>query len=273
MPNRKLLVSLLSLAAVSALADERPQPALMEDDTLKSFLRDDPSVQVETRLDADFTGDGLRDTAFVLRGEERRLLKVMVAYATDVNVGYDPAGEMDMDISPLGAASLSAKKSVLLVEDLTGGTTAIQSLYRFRYDPAAKRMRLIGDDVNLYSRTNQHGSTSISTNRLTGVRVTTESELEGEAYVDRPAKQQPSREKADLYGRRADARRDLGVERLTMRIESAVACRLSVTNCRSPTADHFAIHRKPTPVRWRSTSARRRHRLVSAAVSPTRIRK
>lgn len=188
MSNRTLLVSLFSLAAVSAFADERPQPALMEDDTLKSFLRNDPSVQVETRLDVDFTGDGLRDSAFVLRGEERRLLKVMVGYATDVDVDYDPAGEMEMDISPLGSAALSAKKGVLIVEDLTGGTTAIQSLYRFRYEPVTKRMRLIGDDVTLYSRTNQHGSTAISTNRLTGVRVTTESELEGETYVDRPEK-------------------------------------------------------------------------------------
>lgn len=188
MPNRRLLVSLLSLAAISASADERPQPALMEEDTLKSYLFKEPSVQVETRLDVDFTGDGLRDSAFVLRGEERRILKVMVGYATDVDVDYDPAGEMEMDISPLGSAALTAKKGVLLVEDLTGGTTAIQSLYRFRYEPATKRMRLIGDDVTLYSRTNQHGSTSISTNRLTGARVTTESELEGETYVDRPAK-------------------------------------------------------------------------------------
>lgn len=188
MPNRRLLVSLLALVAISAFADERPQPALMEEDTLKSYLRNDPSVQVETRLDVDFTGDGLRDSAFVLRGEERRILKVMVGYATEVDVDYDPAGEMEMDISPLGSAALTAKKGVLLVEDLTGGTTAIQSLYRFRYEPATKRMRLIGDDVTLYSRTNQHGSTSISTNRLTGARVTTESELEGETYVDRPAK-------------------------------------------------------------------------------------
>ena len=188
MPNRRLFVSLLSLAAISASADERPQTALMEEDTLKSYLFKDPSVQVETRLDVDFTGDGLRDSAFVLRSEERRILKVMVGYATDVDVDYDPAGEMEMDISPLGSAALTAKKGVLLVEDLTGGTTAIQSLYRFRYEPATKRMRLIGDDVTLYSRTNQHGSTSISTNRLTGARVTTESDIEGETYVDRPAK-------------------------------------------------------------------------------------
>ncbi|HMB43378.1 MAG TPA: hypothetical protein VKM00_05795, partial [Luteimonas sp.] len=37
--------------------------------------------------------------------------------------------------------------------------------------------QLIGDDVELYSRTNQHDSTKISTNRLTGDRVTTVNKL------------------------------------------------------------------------------------------------
>lgn len=197
MPNRpsSRVSPLLFLSAALAVtgsmsAAERIQPALMEDDTLASFLRDEPAAQVEVRLDADFTGDGLRDAAFVLRGEERRLLKVMVGYATDVDVDYDPAGEMAMDVSPLGSASLSVKKGVLVVEDLTGGTTAIQSLYRFRYDPKAKRMRLIGDDVTLYSRTNAHDSTAISTNRLTGLQLVTRSVVGDDGtYTDQPAQQ------------------------------------------------------------------------------------
>lgn len=175
------------LAVGTASAAERVQPALMDEDTLKAFLHDDSSAQVETRLDVDFTGDGLRDAAFVVRGEEKRLLKVMVAYETDVDVGYDPAGEMSLDISPLGGASLSVKKGVLIVEDLGGGTTAIQSLYRFRYDPKARRMRLIGDDVTLYSRTNAHDSTAISTNRLTGLQVLTRSVVgEDGTYTEQP---------------------------------------------------------------------------------------
>lgn len=188
MSNRSALVSFLLLVAAPAYAGERPQPAMLSEETLHTYLRDDVDPQIEARLDIDFTGDGLRDCAFVLRGKETRMLKVLVGYATNVEVDYDPVGEMWMDISPLGSAALSAKNGVLIVEDLTGGTSAFQSMYRFRFDKAKNRMRLIGDDVSIYSRTNQHGSTSISTNRLNGVRITTESELDGETYVDRPAK-------------------------------------------------------------------------------------
>lgn len=191
MSNPRLLsfALLISLAAGAAAGGERVQPAPMSEETLLWQIQpQDASARVETRLDADFTGDGLHDVAFVVRGDERRLLKVMVGYATDVDVGYDPVGEMQMDISPLGDASLSVKKGVLIVEDLTGGTTAIQSLYRFRYDPVAKKMRLICDDVTLYSRTTQHDSTAISTNRLTGLQLVTRSVLGKDgAYTDQPA--------------------------------------------------------------------------------------
>jgi hypothetical protein len=50
-------------------------------------------------------------------------------------------------------------------------------------------MQLIGDDVELYSRTNQHDATKISTNRLTGVRITTVSKLtDAGDYADQPPK-------------------------------------------------------------------------------------
>lgn len=187
-PRLSSLALLLCLTAGTASSGERVQPAHMSDDTLLWQIQpQDASARVETRIDADFTGDGLHDVAFVVRGDERRLLKVMVGYATNVDVGYDPVGEMQMDMSPLGDASLSVKKGVLIVEDLTGGTTAIQSLYRLRYDPAAKKMRLIGDDVTLYSRTNQHDSTAISTNRLTGLQLVTRSVLGKDGtYTDKP---------------------------------------------------------------------------------------
>ena len=60
---------------------------------------------------------------------------------------------------------------MLIVEDLTGGTSAISSTWRFRYDRDAQRMRLIGDDVSYYSRTNVHDAVEVSTNRLTGQRT------------------------------------------------------------------------------------------------------
>ena len=156
----------------------------MTAEQLTSYLPD--GAQIETRLDADFTGDGLRDLAVVAANDDVRVLKVMIGYADDTSMGFDPVGEMKMGGSPLGAASLTVKKGVLLVEDLDGGTTAIQSLYRFRFDPKQTKMRLIGDDVTLYSRTNAHDSTSISTNRLTGAQVVKRRVVGEAGYTDQP---------------------------------------------------------------------------------------
>ena len=110
----------------------------------------------------------------------------MIGYDDEFSLGLDPVGEMRMGSAPLGAASLSVKKGVLIVEDLDGGTTAIQSLYRFRFDPKETKMRLIGDDVSLYSRTNAHDSTSISTNRLNGVQIIKRSVVGDDGYTDQP---------------------------------------------------------------------------------------
>lgn len=177
---------LLLLAGVSgmAFAGDRPQHAAMTAEDLAPYMPDNASI--ETRLDADVTGDGLRDLAFVAANDDVRVLKVMVAYADEFAMGFQPVGEMRMGGSPLGAASLSVKKGVLIVEDLDGGTTAIQSLYRFRFDSKETKMRLIGDDVTLYSRTNAHDSTSISTNRLNGAQIVKRSVVSDAGYTDQP---------------------------------------------------------------------------------------
>ena len=187
--NRKTFLCCLCLSAVAtaASAAERVRPPPMSAAEIANNIPD--GARIETRLDADVSGDGMSDTIFVAASDDRRVLKVMVAYVDEFDTGYQPVGEVEMDVDPLGAASLSVKKGVLLVEDLTGGTTAIQSLYRYRFDAKARRMRLIGDDVTLYSRTNAHDSTAISTNRLTGARTTTVSKIEGDGYVDQPPKQ------------------------------------------------------------------------------------
>ncbi len=168
-------------AAVSA---DRPQHPPMTAEQLAPYLPD--GATIETRLDADLTGDGLADLAVVASNDDVRVLKIMIAYAGEFDMGFDPVGEMKMGVGPLGAASLSVKKGVLLVEDIEGGTTAIQSLYRFRFDPKETKMRLIGDDVTLYSRTNAHDSTSISTNRLTGAQVLKRSVVNEDGYTDQP---------------------------------------------------------------------------------------
>ena len=134
-------------------------------------------VSQETVLSGDFNADGETDNAIVARTEDRRVLLVLLGQKKG---GFRRIGIGELDPYPLGQAQLSAPKGVLVIEDLTGGTTAITSTYRYRYDKATDRMRLIGDDVSLYSRTWQHGTTTISTNRLNGKRITTVNDLVGE---------------------------------------------------------------------------------------------
>ena len=174
----------LVAVALQATAQKLQHPPKMEAEEMAMYLPDGGTLEV--RLDEDVTGDGVRDVVFVGRNDEVRVLKVMSGYVDEFNTGHGPIGEMRMGDAPLGSASLSVKKGVLIVEDLDGGTTAIQSLYRFRFDRKENRMRLIGDDVSLYSRTNAHDSTSISTNRLTGEQVVTRSVVGEDGYTDQP---------------------------------------------------------------------------------------
>ena len=124
--------------------------------------------RLETQLESDYNGDGAVDIAMVIRNDDERWLLVAVGEGK----GLKRIGLGELDPYPLGDASLEAKKGVLLITDLTGGTTAIQSVYRYRYEAASGRMQLIGDDVELYSRTNTHGGIMVTTNRLTGARIT-----------------------------------------------------------------------------------------------------
>lgn len=174
---------MLGVAHVAVCAD-RPQHPPLTTEQLASYIPD--GAGIEARLDADLTGDGRPDLAVVAAKDDVRVLKILIAYVGEFDMGFDPAGEMKMGVSPLGTASLSVKKGVLIVEDLDGGTTAIQSLYRFRFDPKETRMRLIGDDVTLYSRTNAHDSISISTNRLNGVQIVKRSVVGEDGYTDQP---------------------------------------------------------------------------------------
>lgn len=172
---RRLMTVLLASVSCSAAfarplsGPEQPVPPALDDQALA--LQFDGSL--EARLDADFNGDGIGDVAAVLRDPERekRWLVVALGFHQEGGIQVEPIDGMAMDPYPLGNAGLSVKKGVLLVEDLTGGTSAIASTYRYRYDGEEHRMRLIGDDVQYYSRTNSHDSIRISTNWLTGLRI------------------------------------------------------------------------------------------------------
>lgn len=132
-------------------------------------------AQLETKVDGDLNGDGQADVAFLWRsGEgaaEERGLKVVLAYRSEVDAGWQPLGEVKLDPLPLGAGSLSIRKGVLAFDDLTGGTTATASTRRYRYDAGQDRMRLIGIDAERYSRTNSHGTIKVSWNLLDGKQI------------------------------------------------------------------------------------------------------
>jgi hypothetical protein len=139
-----LLPALLLTAAVAPTYE----PELRSGETL------------EARVDGDLDGDGTADTAWLTSSEDKREL---VVHLTD---GATEA--LTLDTTPLGPGELSIDKGVLLFEDLTGGTTAIESKRRYRYDKNQIRMRLIGYDATLYSRTQQHDGFEVSWNLLTG---------------------------------------------------------------------------------------------------------
>ena len=166
----RLLIA-VSLFSISTIALAAPPSLPTRADALPLFVP--KGFTVEAEIDVDFNKDGKADVAAVLKGEDERFVVVAISEGK----GLRRIGVGEIEPYSLGEAHLSAPKGVLVIEDLTGGTTAISSLYRYRYEAATDRMRLIGDDVELYSRTNQHDSTKISSNRLTGDRVTTISKL------------------------------------------------------------------------------------------------
>jgi len=186
-------ISAVVLLLLSAGAQAAPPSLPERADALPLFVA--KGFAVETQLTADFNKDGRDDVAAVVKGEDERYIVV----ALSEGKGLHRIGLGELQPYALGDAALSAPKGVLVVEDLTGGTTAVSSLYRYRYEAATDRMQLIGDDVELYSRTNQHDSVEISTNRLTGDRVTTVNKLT-DAGDYRPLKPKHSKVKVEkLY--------------------------------------------------------------------------
>ncbi|MBD3732887.1 MAG: hypothetical protein IE934_09250 [Sphingopyxis sp.] len=173
-----LIAALLLGGTAHAAAPPEPRPAVA-DETLQDGL--ELGEEIEARVDGDLNGDGDPDTAFVVASPDARTLYVVLSYRTEVDFGHDPAGSAKLATDPLGPAELSISKGLLVVKDLTGGTTALASTYRFRADKAKAppRMRLIGLDATLYSRTWAHDGSEMSWNLLTGDVVASQLKLVG----------------------------------------------------------------------------------------------
>lgn len=172
---KRTAIALLLIAAPVA-AQEGPQP----------FLDEGESIEVELR--ADLNSDGNPDLAYVAAKEDRRELRVVLSYVNETDFGELPTQVLALDAYPLANASLAVKGKVLVLEKLSGGTTAVASTHRFRWDDKLGAMRLIGLDATLYSRTFAHDGREASWNLLTGDLITRRLRLntaEGDAAFDK----------------------------------------------------------------------------------------
>src|SRR5690349_8523547 len=86
----------------------------------------------ESRHAFDLNGDGTPDLVLVVRHPDNEARKLVAAIATPH--GLENAGEAPLPGYPLGDANVEfTAKGVLVVTDLTGGTTANQTVMRYRY--------------------------------------------------------------------------------------------------------------------------------------------
>ena len=88
--------------------------------------------EIETRADGDLNGDGDTDTVYVVASPDARMLRVMLSYRSEVDIGHEPGGELKLEPLPIGPAELTIAKGVLTIRDLNGGTTALSATYRYR---------------------------------------------------------------------------------------------------------------------------------------------
>lgn len=143
-------------------------------------------AEIESRVSGDLNGDRLEDAAYVAHNADSRALTVLLSVRGEFDFQYR-AEVLLLDPAPLGPGTLSLEAGVITFEDLTGGTTAVSSTRRFRFDGRGKRMRLIGLDATVYSRTFAHDGFEASWNLLTGSATTRELRLDrsnGDAAYD-----------------------------------------------------------------------------------------
>jgi hypothetical protein len=171
-----VLAALLPISG-AAEATQRAEVPVMSDEEIAATL--EAGQEIETRVDGDLNGDGDVDTAWVVRGDDSRWLHVQFAARGEFDLYHEPAGSTELDAYPLGPAEMTISKGVLVVKDLTGGTTAISATYRLRGEKTQPKMRLIGLNATLYSRTYAHDGAEMSWNLLTGDVIATKMKLVG----------------------------------------------------------------------------------------------
>ena len=170
MPRSLIFLAIMLTPGVANAASTPPAPSAMSDAEVRRQLA--PSEGVEARVDGDLNGDGAIDTALVVAKDDDRTLRVFFAAHGGAHARPILAGRSNLPPAPLGPAEMSVRNGILVVKDLTGGTTATSTTYRFRGEAAESKLQLIGLDATFYSRTFAHDGAEMSWNLLTGDIVT-----------------------------------------------------------------------------------------------------
>ena len=171
--RKAILIAAILLSGTTHAAPAREPMQPISNEALNDWL--EMGEEIETRVDGDLNGDGDPDTAYVVASPDARTVRVQLSYRSEVDLGHEPAGNFKLEPDPLGPAGLTINKGVLTIRDLTGGTTALSTTYRYRAatTKAGQRMRLIGLDATVYSRTYAHDGNEMSWNVATGDTITT----------------------------------------------------------------------------------------------------
>ncbi len=187
----------MRIAALAAILIATPAMAQQASPEIKAQLA--KGEEVESLTEGDLNGDGRPDAVLIGRGEETRTAKAMLRTGGRLVT----VGTLRLDTDPLGGAEVSIAKGVLKITDLVGGTTAVNTVYRYRLVPGpSPRMRLIGLDATLYSRTYAHDGRAISWNLLTGDYLTRDMKLSkkgGDAAYDPILEKKSKRPSKSLY--------------------------------------------------------------------------
>lgn len=134
------------------------------------------TLELEARLDADFTGDGRADVIYVAADRNERVLGILDGATGGARIGSRELGEGRLAVSPRSSVSLRLENDRLVVDQVIdeGGVTVTS--YRFRYDHAAREARLLELTAEQYSADVKQGTTRLHWNLDTGDYTTVHGE-------------------------------------------------------------------------------------------------